>query len=351
MKQRIHYLMSAAGLLAGFAVSRAAEESKPAVKKEGQKEMRVMSAPERGQRMLHRKERGEIEKETVAFLGVETGPVSPAVSTQLGLQRGTGLVVNHLVPQSPAAAVLQQHDILLQLDDQILIETRQLAVLIRNKKEGDEITLTYLRGGTKASVKVKLGKHEVPKFSLEFAPAAGAFALGFGPERFEMFVPRADGGREEVDRVLSLLQRGPGAPDGPPGFVPRAPRIRVGHDGEPGVRSISVNTRNSNLVYSDDDGSLDLTIKDGVKRLVAKDAKGTEIFSGPVTTPEERDALPDGVRERLDKLERMQDVTFHTDGDFRGAEATVVRPRGIALPLPPPPPKSAPLPRRASVLF
>jgi hypothetical protein len=53
-----------------------------------------------------------------------------------------------------------------------------------------------------------------------------------------------------------------------------------------------------------------------------------------VNTPEERKALPAKVRERFEKLEGMQDITFRTDGNFKGAETKVVRPpaRGISVP-------------------
>ena len=46
--------------------------------------------------------------ESATFLGVETSPVSPTLTAQLGLQEGAGLVVNHVVPDSPAAAALKQ---------------------------------------------------------------------------------------------------------------------------------------------------------------------------------------------------------------------------------------------------
>lgn len=323
MKHRIHYLMSGIITLATFSALPAAEEPKTGGK-EPRKEMRVVSPPERERRMMVRRpENAEIEKEMVAFLGVETGPVSPAVSTQLGLQRGTGLVVNHIVPDSPAAGALQQHDILLKLDDQILIETRQLSVLIRNKKEGDEVTLTYLRGGKQTTARVKLGQQEVPKFSLMGEPGEGAFALGLGPNRLEMLAPRGPGNREEVDRLLSIMPRAPGDPM----------RIHIDRRGGQGLRAMSVNPGNSNLVFSDDEGSLELTIKDGAKALVAKDAKGAELFSGPVNTPEERKAMPPRIRERLEKLEGMHGVTFRTDGDFRGGEVKAIRPRGISFPL------------------
>ena len=288
------------------------------------KGLRVLAAPDRERRVVVQEaEKRRIEKETVAFLGVETSPVSAALTAQLGLPRGTGLVVNHVVPKSAAAELLKPHDILLKFDDQILIEVRQLSVLIRNHQEGDEVTLTYLRAGQKSTAKVKLGQHEVPKITTLLEGARVPLVRAFEGDKFDMFTSDAE--RAHVDRLLSMIQR---APDGDP------VRIQIDRSAGPGFRAVTVHTGNSNLVFSDDEGSLELTIKDGVKTLVAKGARGEQLFSGPVTTPEERKALPEGVRERLEKLEGMHNVTFHTDGDFKGAETRIIRPRGIGMPLP-----------------
>ena len=48
--------------------------------------------------------------------------------------------------------------------NQILIDARQLSVLVRNRKEGEEVTLTYLRGGKPATARVKLTAQDMPKF-------------------------------------------------------------------------------------------------------------------------------------------------------------------------------------------
>src|SRR5829696_9143182 len=61
------------------------------------------------------------EKEVVTFLGVETAPVSETLGSQLGLPKESGLVVIHVVPESPAASALKQHDVLVKLDDQLLV--------------------------------------------------------------------------------------------------------------------------------------------------------------------------------------------------------------------------------------
>jgi serine protease Do len=319
-------LVLAAVLTAASPGSFAADES--SAPKSEKKSLRVLAPAERERRIVvprsgDRREDGE--KETIAFLGVETGPVSGTLGTQLGLGRGTGLVVHHVVPKSPADGRLQEHDILLKLDDQLLIETRQLAVLIRLRKEGEDVTLTYLRGGKQATVTIKLGRTEVPKHAF-WSEAGGAPGPGVLPSgRFEFF--RTPGGpdaeRGEVDRVLSMIRRAPEA--GPM-------RIQIDREGGPGIRAMAVNPGNSALTFADDAGSLELTFKDGTKSLVAKNKAGEETFSGPVTTPEERKALPPELRDRLERLEGMRELTFRTGSEFRGSETRVIRPRGIGAP-------------------
>jgi serine protease Do len=298
----------------------AAAPKSPAVTE--RRELRVLSTPDRERRLVvetRAGKDGKVETEEVTFLGVETSPVSGALASQLGLADGAGLVVNHLVPKSAAAGVLAVHDVLLKLDDQILIETRQLAVLIRGKKEGDEVSFTYLRGGKSATAKVKLGKREVPK--LAAVPGGGptiSIFGGGGPD-----LARADADRTEVDRVLGLLKR---AREG--GEV----REEIMRGDGPGFRVMSINTGNSTLNFNDDEGSIELTLREGAKSVVAKDRDGKVVFSGPANSAEERKAMPAEVRARLDKVEGMREMSFRTDGEFQGVQNRTMRPRGISLP-------------------
>lgn len=311
-----------------------AAEPGPAQTSPPKKALGVLAA---GEPEAHRiRERGKpVEMETVTFLGVEVAPAGATLASHLNLPRGAGLVVHAVNSGSPAEGVFERHDILLKLDDQLLIEQRQLAVLIRQRAAGDEVAVTFLRGGKQQVAKVKLGARERPKtsggFEFAFPPfKAGSFAWGGtgGPFGGEPAGPRDE---EEVDHLLRLIQRGPGAPDAGPGAVPPATRIFIDRGEGPGFRAMTVNPGNSNLVYSDDEGSLELTIKRGARSLVAKDAAGEIIFSGPVNTPEERTALPESLRRRLEQLEDMRDVSFETDEAFEGSEVKIIQPpaRGV----------------------
>lgn len=309
MKTNHRRLIATVALAAVFSASAFAETVE-------KKEMRVLSngdddatvATPHTRRVIRQQHH---EMESVAFLGVETRPVDPVLKETLDLSSGAGLVVMQVVPNAPAASVLKRYDVLVKLDDQLLIETRQLAVLVRNHKEGDEVTLTFLRHGKEMTSKVKLAKHDVPKF-----------ALNDGGNMFYMS-PGMGFDREDTDRLLSLMDNGV-AQVRRFNFAPQAP----------GFRRTTVNTENSNLSYSDEKGSLDLRIKDGKKELTAKNPKGDVVFSGPINTPEERKKMPAEVSSRLEQLEGMQEFSFKTDDDFEGGDVKVPAPSGTRLMIP-----------------
>ncbi|HYC69567.1 MAG TPA: PDZ domain-containing protein, partial [Opitutaceae bacterium] len=225
----------------------------------------------------------EIEKEKVAFLGVQTAPVSRTLAAQLGLPRGTGLVVTDIVDDSPAATTLQEHDILTRLDDQILVGQQQLSVLIRNKKQGEEVTLSVYRGGKETRVKVKLGEREVPKFAA-FGDG-DAFGFGFALEGPHIERLRQLPGMEpgQVHDVIRMIGRNR------PGLL-GTPGVQVLRRGSKGATILDL--PQGNIVYSDDAGSVEVKAEEGKRHLTVKDASGKVLFQGPVNSKEDRDKLP-----------------------------------------------------------
>ena len=87
------------------------------------------------------------------------------------------------------------------------------------------------------------------------------------------------------------------------------------------------------MSMSYDEGPLELTIKAGKKTLLAKDPKGAPLFSGPINTAEERQAMPAAVRQRLEKLEGMQEFEFRT-GEGVERDFKIVRPGPTRMVIP-----------------
>lgn len=238
----------------------------------------------------------EMEKEKVAFLGVETMPVGRTVAAQLGLPRDTGLVVRRVSEGSPAAGLLQEHDVLTKLDDQILIDMHQLSVLVRSRKTGDEVKLTFVRGGKETTAKAKLGEREVPKLAGDMMPGfdgeAGPggdvfFQRGFGPGFPELAGP-------EAGDVMRLI-----GGDRMHWFA--KPRVHV-FKREGGKGSTILDLPGGSFSYSDEQGSVEVSNTNGKRELTVKDPKGAVTYQGALNTPEDHAKLPPEVMARLDAI-------------------------------------------------
>jgi membrane-associated protease RseP (regulator of RpoE activity) len=84
----------------------------------------------------------------VTWLGAVATAVSDDLASQLPIDEGTGLFVRQVAPDSPAAqAGIQVNDVLVKLDDQLLVNPEQFVTLVRNKKDGDAVSITYFRKG------------------------------------------------------------------------------------------------------------------------------------------------------------------------------------------------------------
>lgn len=249
---------------------------------------------------------GPAEMEKVAYLGVETMPVDPTMAAQLGLTRGTGVVIRRVAEGSPAASLLQEHDILTKLDDQILVNMPQLTVLVRNHKAGDEVKLTYIRGGKESTVRAKLGEREVPKLAWEGGPGE-RFMQVFGHAD-----PGAGGGAFGFSRALPAMPGVPGMPPAEAGDVMRViggdrmnwvaqPRVHVLRR-HGGAGSTILDLAAGNFVFSDDEGAIEVNATGDKRELTIKDKEGKVTFQGPINTPEEHAKLPAEVKARIDAI-------------------------------------------------
>ena len=265
----------------------------------------------------------KLPKVPVTFLGVETSEVPNVVSEQLGLAKGFGLVVDYVVPDSPAAAAgVQQNDIIKTLNDQILTESDQLAKLIRSYSEGTTVTLTLLRKGKEEKIRVTLTKKEVPQRP-DFGPgrhrhssfpfgehSLGDFGMSELKEQMDTLKDQLGNEKQGIihDAVLKAREQVMRAREQSERARDEARRaagqITISKNEDGGLKKTTIDIGRAQIVFSDDKGELRIEKVGGKKVLTAKDPQGMLLFSGPVETREELDKLPADVRQRYEKLQQ-----------------------------------------------
>ena len=257
------------------------------------------------------------------FLGIATSPLPPVLSAQLGLPDGFGLVVDEVVPDSPAdKAGVKRFDVLRQFNDQNLVDPSQLATLVRAQARDAEVSLTLLRKGQEQKVTVKIAERPMP-VGLHFPAPVGEIR-----EHIERL--KEDAGdqtrrlreqmREFQDRLKQYeerLEKWQARPEGdlPKPPEPQPPREhtdrpqeirRGGGQPESGIEQRSTATiriSNAKAKMKDDSGEIEVSSSDGRRTLVAKNAKGEVIFDGPIDTPEQLKALPEDIRKKVETIE------------------------------------------------
>jgi serine protease Do len=264
-------------------------------------------------------------KVPMIFLGVETSQVPTVVSEQLGLSKGLGLVVEYVVPNSPAAtAGIQQNDILKMLNDQILIEPSQLRKLLQTFSDGTDVTLTVLRKGQEQKVTVKLTKKERPQrhsgapgdkhdshWDFDDTGDLGEQMQGLKEQLQEQLGEQRGVIRETVMKAHEAARRA--RED-----ARRAAReIRILSKDNGGLKATRIDLGKAQIVVSDDKGEMKVENVDGKKIITTKDPQGKLVFSGPVETKEDRDKMPADVRERYEKLQQndLPAVAPETEAD------------------------------------
>ena len=235
-----------------------------------------------------------------AFLGLTATRAPAVLREQLKLK--AGLVVDGVEPNSPAdVAGLKPLDVVEKLDDQWLINPAQLVGLVRMQKPGDVVTLTVLHKGDRQTLKAKLVEREMPVADDDAQPGLpgmpGWPSLPYGTWQYNGNAP---GGPPGV-----MLWKEPGAND--PGLMLRAVKLMTDE----------LTPDDANAAYQDKSIMLKLNRNDGHTVLTATDKSGKTIFEGPIDTPQDREKLPQEVRKRMEKLERLRANVESTEASKR----------------------------------
>ncbi|NUO19190.1 PDZ domain-containing protein [bacterium] len=101
--------------------------------------------------------KAEMKANTGAFLGVVPEEVTSDVAGDYGVAAGQGVLIEETVSGSPADdAGLRANDILVSINGNRLTGPSELRVQLDKYKEGDEVTIAYMRGGKERTATVKL---------------------------------------------------------------------------------------------------------------------------------------------------------------------------------------------------
>jgi hypothetical protein len=250
-------------------------------------------------------------KVPMTFLGVETSQVPNVVSEQLGLTKGLGLVVDYVVPNSPAASAgVQQNDILKMLNDQILMEPTQLRRLLQTFSEGTEVTLTILRKGQEQKIIVKLAKKEMPQRHSMMPGGNHDMDWDFdetgdvGEQMQELKGQLKEQlGNTERGIIRGAVIQAHGAARRAREDARRAAReIRIFSNDNGTLKATKIDLGNAQIVFRDGKGEMKLENLNGKKLLTVKGPQGKLLFSGPVETKEDLDKVPADIRDRYERL-------------------------------------------------
>ncbi len=98
-------------------------------------------------------------KVTRGWLGVGIQPLTPELAKSFGVSADEGILVNQVMPKSPAeAAGLKIGDVILSVDGKPIKEARQLQRLIGEAEIGRTIEVVVLREKTKQALRIQIGE-------------------------------------------------------------------------------------------------------------------------------------------------------------------------------------------------
>jgi serine protease Do len=97
-------------------------------------------------------EKGSVER---AFIGVQMGPLDAKMAARLGVKDRKGVLVNDVVPDSPAAAAgVQELDVITSFDGMPVTGARGLQEIVERSVIGKPHTLTVLRDGKEQTLQI-----------------------------------------------------------------------------------------------------------------------------------------------------------------------------------------------------
>ena len=265
------------------------------------------------------------EAAEAAYLGVVSGRVPDMLAAHLKLEPGSGIVLQAVMPGSPAAqAGLALHDVITSVDGQPVGTSEDLTARVNAHRPGEVMRIDLIREGKPQQVEAKLDKRPADLAQPQFQPLdqlnldgipkdfadrvrrmiegnLGEPMQGFG-NHFNEVPPEIDDAMKELrKRMLDAVEGVPEAKDR------NAGGIRIHHG--------------ATIRMMDNEGSIEVKSADGGKEITVRDPQGKIVWTGPWDTEQDKAGAPEDIRQRIERLnfdEHGNGLRFHWRGQGFG---------------------------------
>lgn len=268
-------------------------------------------------------------RKDVPWLGVALKEAGEALSAQLGLDPGVGLVATFIAPDSPAAkAGLEKHDVLVAFQDQALVLPAQLRKMVQARKEGDVVKLKFYRAGKPQTVSATLAKTAAgfrigddedgssrelhlrllgpsagKELQLQLEALRGSLGnLKIDQKKVQTEVQRSmEQARKSYRDALRQMGDSPATNTASRQALEELARSGFLLDNNATVTVRSTGKSARSLVKTDDTGTIVLVANPKL-HLTAHDQDGQLLFDGEIETPDQRAKVPKDVWQKVEPM-------------------------------------------------
>ena len=254
-----------------------------------------------------------------AYLGVGGSQVPDLLGEHLKLQPGHGVVVRALDPAGPAAkAGLTQNDIITKVNGKMVGSQEGLAQVVSSMKPGDEVDVDYIHQGEEKTAKIALANAPAQSRAIagnEMKPLERLMLDGMPQDQAQRI-------QDAIQQNLRAFEEDNGEEALPGQMFGNAMRKRMeqmmqGMEQElqaapqPGQQG-GINFKSSGTIrmLNPDGSGVEVMSENGGKQVRVLGRDGKVEWEGPYDTPQDREAVPKDVRDRIDNL--------NIDLDYKG---------------------------------
>lgn len=167
-------------------------------------------------------------KVTRGYLGVYLGEVDEDIKEALGLSSTEGVLINEVVPNSPAErAGLKDRDVIIEFDGKKVTDVQSFRIMVASTPVGKEVKLKIIRDGKKIEKSVKIG--EMPEEKVAVKEERG-LEKELGLTVVELDNPRARNYNLNVKEGVLVIDVKDDSPAGDAGIQPGDVIVEIGND-------------------------------------------------------------------------------------------------------------------------